>query len=166
MNAYSKISTNPREALRDYLAKVRAGMLGVRGSEQHMQPMTHYPDWDQDRIWFLTSRQTDLVRSLTPGAPAEFCVTDEGHGFDASLRGLLTEDLNREKLDEYWSSVAAAWFKGGKEDPDLTMLRLDLTDAALWGSSNSLIKFGVEILKANLNEEETPDLGVHRVVTF
>lgn len=166
MNAYSKIVSHPREALIDGLKKVRAGMLGVEGSGQHMQPMTHYPDWDRNAIWFLTSKDTDLVRSLRPGSTAHFCVTDQDHGFDACLRGSLTETMDRQKLDEYWSAVAGAWFKGGKDDPDLTMLCLDLVDAALWGSSDSMIKFGFEILKANLNEDETPDLGVHKILTF
>lgn len=166
MNAYAAITEDPREALKDGLEKVRAGMLGVQGSAQHMQPMTHFADWPQNRLWFLTSKDTDLVRSLTPGARAHFCVMDEKHGFDACLAGHLTEDLNRAKLEEYWSPVAAAWFKGGKEDPMLTMLRLDLVDAALWGSTGNPVKFGFEVLKANLSKDETPDLGVHRVLTF
>ena len=166
MNAYANIVAHPRDALIEHLDKLRAGMLGVENSGQHMQPMTHYADWDRNRLWFLTSKQTDLVRMLAPGAPAMFCLTDEKHGFDACLRGHLTEELDRAKLDEYWSPVAAAWFKGGKDDPDLTMLRLDLVDAAMWGSSDSLVKFGFEILKANMNEDETPDLGVHKVINF
>lgn len=36
MNAYAAITEDPREALKDGLEKVRAGMLGVQGSAQHM----------------------------------------------------------------------------------------------------------------------------------
>ncbi|PWE29482.1 pyridoxamine 5'-phosphate oxidase family protein [Pararhodobacter marinus] len=166
MNAYASIVAHPREALQDGLEKVRAGMLGVDGSSQHMQPMTHFPDWEANRIWFLTSKDTDLVRELKSGAPAKFCVTDQEHGFDACIKGHLTEDLDRAKLDEYWSPVAGAWFQGGKDDPKLTMLRFDLVDAALWGSTDSKVKFGFEILKANMDEDKTPDVGAHTILRF
>jgi len=166
MNVNASINADPRAALIDGLKQVRAGMLGVEGSGQHLQPMTHYADWDLNCLWFLTSKDTDLVRALTPGARAQFVVMDEKHGFDACLAGRLTEDLDRVKLDEYWSAASGAWFHGGKSDPLLTMLRLDLVDASLWGYDDGALKFGFEILKANLDEDKTPDLGTHRVITF
>ncbi|AJE45545.1 pyridoxamine 5'-phosphate oxidase family protein [Celeribacter indicus] len=166
MNAHKAVEKDPREALIKEMKDLRAGMLGVEGTHQHMQPMTHYPDWDRNEIWFLTSKDTDLVRSLSPGAKAHFCVMSADQDFDACLRGTLTETRDPGKLEEIWSPVAAAWFHGGKEDPDLTMLRLALEDAALWGSSASALKFGFEIAKANLNEDEKPNIGTHRVITF
>ena len=166
MTVNSRIDAHPREALIEGLQRVRAGMLGVVGAAQHMQPMTHYADWDHNRLWFLTSSQTDLVRMLSPGAPAQFCIMDEKNGFDACLSGHLTEDLDRARLDQVWSSVAAAWFEGGKDDPNLTMLRLDLVDAAVWGFSDGLLKFGMEILRANMDPLRTPDLGTHRIIRF
>ncbi|MCW1930934.1 pyridoxamine 5'-phosphate oxidase family protein [Pararhodobacter zhoushanensis] len=166
MNAFTKINNDPRQALINGVDNIRAGMLGVEGSEHPMHPMTHYADWTNDRLWFLTSRSTTLVRELIPRARANFCVMDQKAGFDACLIGMLSQDLNREYLDALWSPLAAAWFKGGKSDPDLTMLRFDLTEAALWCSSTGVLNYGFEILKANLSADTTPDLGVHHVLQF
>ena len=33
------------------------------------------------------------------------------------------------KIDEYWSPFVSAWFPDGKDDANLTMLKLDLKDA-------------------------------------
>ena len=46
------------------------------------------------------------------------------------------------------------------------MLCLELTDAAIWGSSDSTLKFGFEIAKANMKEDELPDIGTHMILTF
>lgn len=166
MNAYKAVEKDPRAALIKEMKNLRAGMLGVEGSAQHMQPMTHFPDWDRNQIWFITSKDTDLVRSLAPDSHAHFCVMSTGQDFQACLRGTLTETCDKAKLDEIWSPVAAAWFHGGKEDPNLTMLCLELTDAAIWGSSDSALKFGFEIAKANMKEDELPDIGTHMILTF
>jgi hypothetical protein len=39
-----KLTSNPAAALFDALDDVRTGMLGIHGSEQHLQPMTHFGD--------------------------------------------------------------------------------------------------------------------------
>ena len=59
----------------------------------------------------------------------------------------------------------AAWFEGGKEDPALTMLQLKLDDVAIWASTNSTLKFGWEIAKANLTGKE-PELGYHTKISL
>ncbi|WP_108263111.1 pyridoxamine 5'-phosphate oxidase family protein [Mangrovicoccus ximenensis] len=166
MNAYSAIEKDPRSALSKEMEKLRAGMLGIEGSAEHMQPMTHYPDWAKNEIWFLTSKDTDLVKGLTLGAKAKFVLMSEDQDFQACLRGSLAEVMDAEKLEELWSPVAAAWFRGGKEDPNLTMLCLKLDSGQVWGSSDSTLRFGFEIARANMDEDRLPDVGTQAVLTF
>ena len=52
----------------------------------------------------------------------------------------------------------SAWFPKGKNDPDLTLIRFDLDDAAVWLSEAGPIKFAFEIAKANLSGRQ-PDVG-------
>jgi general stress protein 26 len=60
----SKLLSNPEAALFDQLDDVRTGMLGIDGSDQHMQPMTHFADRDDKMIRFITARTTDLAKAL------------------------------------------------------------------------------------------------------
>ena len=55
--------------------------------------------------------------------------------------------------------------EGGKGDPFVTLLEFQLKDAAVWASSSNPIKFGWEIVKANLSDGER-DLGVRNHITF
>lgn len=77
-----------------------------------------------------------------------------------ALQARSTRWNSPEHVDKYWSPMVAAWFEGGKDDPHLTMLRLQLDDVAIWASSNSTLRFGWEMAKANLTGKE-PDLGYH-----
>jgi general stress protein 26 len=58
----------------------------------------------------------------------------------ARFSGTLVPELSRERLDEEWSPSVEAWFPGGKDDPNLLMMRMDLTgEAEIWNSDLGFI---------------------------
>ncbi len=158
--------TDPEALLWKELDKLHAGMLGVEGSGQHLQPMAHHADRENRRLWFLTKRDTDLVQALHPGARAHFAIVAKAQDFHACMSGALSVQDDRERLDKIWSAVSAAWFEGGKEDPDLVMLALDLSSAAIWASTANTLAFAWEIAKANASSGTLPDVGVRNEVEF
>ena len=42
-------------------------------------------------------------------------------------------------VDRLWNRFVAAWYEGGKDDPKLTLLRLDCEQAEIWLNGSSLI---------------------------
>ncbi|WP_276119724.1 MULTISPECIES: pyridoxamine 5'-phosphate oxidase family protein [Pararhizobium] len=161
----SKTKTDPLQQLWDVLDDVHAGMLGVEESGQHMQPMAPFVEKESNSIWFYTRTDSDLVKAVQTGARAHFCVISKDHDYHACLAGAIDEVKSREHIEKYWSAPVAAWFEGGKEDPALTMLQLKLDDVAIWASTNSTLKFGWEIAKANLTGKE-PELGYHTKISL
>jgi general stress protein 26 len=126
-----KTEEAPEKQLWEQLDKVRAGMLGIEGSHSHMQPMAHQADKDGEaRLWFFTSRTSDLFRELSGGAHAHFCVTGKDQDYHACLMGDLHENRDRGKIEEYWNDHVAAWWPT-KNDPDIALLVFDLLDAAI-----------------------------------
>jgi general stress protein 26 len=156
---------NPEELLWDNLEAVTAGMLGVEGGPRHMQPMAHFADRENRRLWFLTRRETELYESLRSGAQAHFCLISKSQDFHACLDGEISERFDRERLDQIWGPIVSAWFDG-KDDPQLKMLALDLKSAGIWASTGSALAFFWETAKANLDGDKTPDVGVHRELAF
>ena len=57
-----------RRALFDALDDERTGMLGLEGSSDHSQPMTHFFDPDSRTLWFVTANDTDLAQQVSGGA--------------------------------------------------------------------------------------------------
>ncbi|GFE63370.1 pyridoxamine 5'-phosphate oxidase family protein [Litoreibacter roseus] len=149
----------------DQLDDLRAGMLGIEGSGQHMQPMTHYFDRETQELWFITSRDTDLVRAVGQGNTAHFTIQSTDQDYYSCMSGPITQSSDEAKLDEIWSAVAAAWFENGREDADVTLLHMPLREAAVWASSGNPLVFGLEILRANMSSD-TADVGEHRVINF
>ncbi|AXQ93805.1 pyridoxamine 5'-phosphate oxidase family protein [Cereibacter azotoformans] len=156
--------TDPKAAFWKEVGKLRAGMLGIEGSGQHMQPMSHHCDETGGRIWFLTKRSTDLFKAVGPTSKAHFCIISPDQDFHACASGPVADEMDRAKLDEMWNPVVGAWFEG-KDDPDLVMLSVRLQSAAIWASTGSAARFAYEIAKANVTDHD-PDVGVHNVATF
>lgn len=166
MSMVDKVRADARTALFDVLDETRAGMLGLKNADQHMQPMTHHADRDTAELWFITSADTDLVRTMGQGGKAHYCLTKGDGTFYACLTGRLMPSDDKAKLGEVWSVVASAWFEEGRDDPDVTLLRFALEDAAIWTATDSAMTFGLEIARAKFNAEKKPDLGDHRIVNF
>ncbi|MGB3624692.1 MAG: pyridoxamine 5'-phosphate oxidase family protein [Henriciella sp.] len=159
-----KLKENPKEQLFGHLEDVRAVMLGSPDHEQHMQPMAPQIDEETGTIWFYTSKSSDLVKALgVDGGKVHLCVVEKD--YQACLLGDLNVDHDQAKIDQFWSSVVAAWFEGGKSDPDLTMLRFHPHNGSIWASDKNPITFAWEIAKAN-RKDQTPDIGERNSVNF
>ena len=144
------------------IGHVRVGMLGLTGGPpRHMQPMSAFCEPGEPAIWFFARRGNSLLRDAAGGHPAMFTLMTGDHEFIACIGGELSEDTDRSRIDSFWNAVAGAWFPKGKDDPDLTLLRLDVADAEVWVSRTNPVRFGWEIAKANLTHT-TPDVGEQR----
>jgi general stress protein 26 len=157
------IDTNDREAVEKRLwgeiEKQHLGMLGIAdGEPHHYQPMTAFADRDAGRIWFFTRADTDLAQDAGDGRHAMFIVQAKDRELQACIGGMLSQRMDRAKLDEFWSPHVAAWFPEGKDDPKLTMLCLQCEDARVWVSEAGPVKYLWEVAKAN-TQHEMPDVG-------
>ena len=152
--------TEMEDRLWKELGSDHLAMLGVHGGEfVHFKAMTPYCDREGDRVWFLTKKGVDLVHATKSGDAQGVLIFQARDGkFQASIVGKLVEDFDSARRDRYWNAAAAAYFPDGKDDPDLTMLRLDLASAELWHSEAGPVRFAWEVAKANLTKTE-PDIG-------
>ena len=122
----------------------RTAMLsldGVKGA----QPMTVLIDEEKSPLWIFTAKETDLVRDLSPGQPGALAFASKGNDVFASILGRISIDNDRAMIDRLWNPFVAAWYKDGKDDPELCLLRFDVEDAKVWIDASSLLA-GVKIL--------------------
>jgi len=147
----------------------RYGMLGLVGVEhpQHFQPMTPFPEPENGQIWFFTRDDTDLAKAVAAGGGghAMLTISSKDQDVKACLGGTLTLSQDRTRIDKFWNTVVAAWYPDGKDDPHLTLLRMDLDSATVWLSEAGPVRFALEIARANLTGRQ-PDLGGRANVQF
>ncbi|MDR6509565.1 general stress protein 26 [Novosphingobium capsulatum] len=104
-------------------------MLQLDADPESAAPMTAQLDRDANHaIWFFTSRDNRFAAQ--GGATATYAA--KGHDLFARFTGALSEETDRGLLDKHWSRMVESWFPGGKNDPNLLFLRMDLGEAAIW----------------------------------
>lgn len=109
-------------------------MVGLMDG-QHSEPLTAQLDDDQvDTLWFFVGRDSRAAK----GGPAMAQFVSKGHDFFACLSGRVRIDDDRAMIEKLWSPQVEAWFPGGKDDPNLALLRFDIDDAELWETDMSL----------------------------
>lgn len=135
MQARQETDTEIRKAMWKEMGKSPFVMLGLVGSHEHSEPMTAQLDPDADgKFWFYCNRDNRAAK----GGEAMAQFVSKGHDIFACIHGDLTEETNEAIKDEYWSEQTEAWFEGGRQDPNLMMLRFDLKHAEIWEGDQSL----------------------------
>lgn len=140
--------TEMEEKLWDALRSDMTVMLGLAGvDEGHSRPMTAQFEDDDDRgpIWFFTAKATELVQALGEGHRATMHFASKGHKLFATIHGDLQPDNDRATIDRLWNPFVAAWFEGGKDDPNLQLLRFEPEDAQVWLNERSVFA-GLKLL--------------------
>lgn len=123
----------------------RTVMLGANGVEP--RPMTAVAEAGRVPLWFFTSSDTGLARSLegSGGHSAIATFTAKNHDLFATIAGHVVIDNDRTVIERLWNPFVAAWFDQGKDDPGLRLLRMDAAEAHVWLNEHSLVA-GVKML--------------------
>ena len=136
-------------------------------ADDRARPMTAQIDGDADigPIYFFGGKDSSLYQKLgsTP-AKAEFTHVPKGHELFAAVEGELSVCHDNAVLERLWNPFVAAWYPGGKEDPNLVLLKMEIGEAKVWLNSNSLVAgikmlFGVDPKKNYSDKVATLDLA-------
>ncbi|MDQ2762897.1 MAG: pyridoxamine 5'-phosphate oxidase family protein [Pseudomonadota bacterium] len=130
--------TDPAKIKQDMWTKMSSSpfvMVGLTDSGEHSEPLTAQLDKDQvDTLFFFIGKDNRLAK----GGKAMAQFVSKGHDFFACLNGTARVDNDFAMIEKLWNNQVEAWFPGGKNDPNLALLRFDIADAELWEADVSL----------------------------
>ena len=115
-------------------------MLGLKGVEDdRTRPMTAQIDVPEDgdkddggQIYFFGTKSDGVGQAVTSSSRAVATFASKGHDLFAHIHGTLVASDDRQVIERLWNPAIAAWYKDGKNDPDLQLLRFDTESADVW----------------------------------
>jgi len=140
-----------KDAFWKELASSSYVLLQLDSDPDSAAPMTAslYKDANSE-IWFFTGRDSRWARLGAVTAT----YASKGHDLFARFHGTLSEETDRARLDKQWSNFVEAWFpNGGKDDPNLLFLRMDLGDASIWSGELGALATAKMALGMNVRDE-------------
>jgi len=157
--------TDDLEAVRSIMKDVRTAMVTTITADGtlHTHPMTtQEAEFDGD-AWFILSRTSETARNAA--ARPHVNVSYSGPSSWLSLAGTAELVDDRAKTAELWNRFVEAWFPGGQDDPDVTLLRVRGEGAQYWESPGrvamvaSMLKSSVTKNPPSTGESATVDLS-------
>lgn len=102
---------------------------------------------DEGNLWFLSAASSEKNEEIKNDDEVQLIYSKGSDAHFLSVHGKATVTRDRQKIEELWNKFAQAWFKGGKDDPNLTVICVKPDDAYYWdtkhGKMVSLFKIAI-----------------------
>ena len=106
------------------------------------RPMTALKVCDQGNIWFFSDKSSDKNKAIAADKDVQLFFSHPGKSSYLVVNGEAEIILDKTKIEELWSPMAKIWFKEGKDDPNISIIKVTPTTAYYWDTEgNSMINF-------------------------
>lgn len=99
-------------------------------------PMSTQEVEDNGTIWFFSTRDSDHNSDIRQDPRVQLIYNNTGDQEYLSIYGRAEIVEDRSKIDELWSPMVKVWFPEGKEDPNLTLIRVTPAEGYYWDTKH------------------------------
>lgn len=110
------------------------------------RPMSVQKVCDQGNFWFLSPSDSDKNQEIANDPRVQLFISNTSNYEFLSLYGKATISRDREKIDEFWSDIAKAWFTEGKNDPRITVIKVTPEEGFYWDTKDGKLVSMIKIL--------------------
>ena len=155
-----------KEKLYDLIDKVEIAMLTtVEGNGTlHTRPMANQHADRSGAIWFFTEKDGSVAGNVNANPKVSLGYAASGTYVAVSGTGEMVSDGN--KIEELWSEDVKAWFPNGKEDPNLTLLKVEPDIGEYWTFPSKPVSQAIGYVKAKLTGQPADDIGENKKVAL
>ena len=167
----SDVNKDPRQAietLREVIKDIKVAMFVTETADGALRsrPMvTQGTQFDGD-LWFFTDVGSAKVFEIESDRHVNISYADPSHDKYVSVSGLASLVNDRAKIRELWNPLAKAWFPGGADDPQLTLIRVQPTAAEYWDHTSGTLVSIAGFLKAAATGKRLREPGKHEKVSM
>jgi general stress protein 26 len=101
------------------------------------RPMQSINIDDEGSIWFFTNEYSGKVDDISKDNTVYLMYAHPGHNTYLHVKGKCSVVNDKDKIKKLWSPVVKAWFPKGEDDPALSLLKVEVTEASFWDGAAS-----------------------------
>ena len=106
------------------------------------RPMSTQGVDDEGNLWFFSGIDSDKNREIVENKNVQLFFGDPGKSSYLVVNGEAEIILDRNKIEEHWNPLVKVWFKGGKDDPNLSLLKVIPNNSYYWDvDGNRMVNF-------------------------
>ena len=159
-NNWSK--TESLKYLQGKVKEVRTAMLTTYNTEKGFssRPMGTADIDEEGNIWFFTNEYSPKVSEISVENTVSLTYSDPKDHTYLSIVAEASLVDDKAKMKELWNPFVEAFFPKGLDDPKLTLLKVEPTDAEYWDSNSSSMVVLFNMFKAVVTGKQY-DEGKH-----
>lgn len=108
----------------------------VEGVPFRTRPMATVDVDDNGNLWFFSNKASDKNDEIKDSDTVQLLYAKNSDSHFLTITGKTKIISNKEKINQLWSSTMKAYFTGGKDDPNITLLKVTPEEAHYWDTIN------------------------------
>ena len=101
------------------------------------RPMSAIKVCDQGNIWFFSEKDSDKNKAIASDKNVQLFFSHPAKGSYMVVNGEAKIILDKTKIEELWTPLAKIWFKEGKDDPNISIIKVTPTTAYYWDTEGN-----------------------------
>ncbi|HEV7349424.1 pyridoxamine 5'-phosphate oxidase family protein [Telluribacter sp.] len=136
--------------IQDIVDDIKVAMITtMEANGDHRSRPMQTQKFDADGcLWFFTNEHSPKIDELQQHPNINVSYADKGSRSYVSITGTASVVDDAETKKELWNPILKAWFPKGLEDPELTLLKIQIKEAEYWDGSSSKMVQAYKIAKA------------------
>ncbi len=150
MAAETKSRSEHIQKLNELVKDVRIAMLTTADENGLLRsrPMaTQKTEFDGD-LYFFTKEHSPKMDEVKKDHNVNVAYSNPDKQHYVSMSGTARIITDPAKMKELWTPELKAWFPDGLEDPELSLLKIETSQAEYWDAPNSTVVYLVGLAKA------------------
>jgi general stress protein 26 len=121
------------------------------------RPMATLDVDDDGNLWFLSSIGSNKNDEIKTDDQVQLIYAKGGNSHFLSISGKAHITKDQKKIDELWNGFAKAWFQGGKDDPNISVIEIIPEEVYYWdtvhGKMVSLLKIAASVVSGKTMDD-------------
>ncbi len=106
------------------------------------RPMAAQHVCDEGNVWFFSDKNSDKNKEIAQNKNVQLFFSHPGKSSYLIVNGEAGIIIDRAKTEELWTPLVKTWFKEGKDDPNISIIKVKPTSAYYWDTDgNRMLNF-------------------------
>ena len=106
------------------------------------RPMAAVKVSEDGNIWFFSEKDSEKNKEIEQNTTVQLFFAHPGIGSYMVVNGEAEITTDREMIEKLWTPVVKIWFKEGKNDPNVSLIKVKPSSAYYWDTDgNKMINF-------------------------
>lgn len=107
-----------------------------------VRPMSTQQVDDEGNIFFLSDKNSDKNKEVKEDSNVQLFYAHPSKNSFMVVNGEATVFYDRQVIEELWKPLLKTWFQGGKDDPNISIIKIKPSSAYYWDTKgNKMINF-------------------------